>query len=146
MEALIVLVIVTVLLLILGVSAEVLIIGFLGLLGLMMGALFLFFAYCIIRMTQSRKCIGKVAKVDINPKYGFSTPVYEIDGENYENVFPCEVIMKKQLYYEGRECKLLLDKKRSKVFDGNARISSIVGILLSAVSFVMILSYMMEIL
>ena len=146
MEALIVLVIITVLLLILGVSAEVLIIGFLGLLGLMMGALFLFFAYCIIRMTQSRKCIGKVEKVDINPKYGFSTPVYEIDGENYENVFPCEVIMKKQLYYEGRECKLLLDKKRSKVFDGNARISSIVGILLSAVSFVMILSYMMEIL
>ena len=146
MEALIVLVIITVLLLILGVSAEVLIIGFLGLLGLMMGALFLFFAYCIIRMTQSRKCIGKVGKVDINPKYGFSTPVYEIDGENYENVFPCEVIMKKQLYYEGRECNLLLDKKRSKVFDGNARISSIVGILLSAVSFVMILSYMMEIL
>ncbi|MCR5541632.1 MAG: hypothetical protein K6F71_12565 [Ruminococcus sp.] len=146
METLIVLIVVTVLLVILGVSAEMLIIGFLGLLCLMMAALFLFFAYCIIRMTRSKKCRGKLATVTKHPKHGFSVPVYEIDGEKYENVFPCEIVMKKQLYYEGRECRLLLDKKRSKVFDGNARISSILGIILSGVSFAMILDSMIDML
>ena len=139
MEMLIVLVVVTVLLVILGVSAEMLIVGFLGLLCLMMIALVLFFTYCIIRMTKSKKCSGKLSKLTQNPKHGFSVPVYEIDGEEYENVFPCEIVMKKQLYYEGRECRLLLDEKRRKVFDGNARASSIVGIVISAVSAVLLI-------
>ena len=139
MEMLIVLVVVTVLLVIMGVSAEMLIVGFLGLLCLMMVALVLFFIYCIIRMTKCRKCSGKLSEVTKNPKHGFSVPVYDIDGEKYENVFPCEIVMKKQLYYEGRECRLLLDEKRRKVFDGNARASSIVGIVISAVSAVLLI-------
>lgn len=146
METLIILVIITVLLLILGVSAEMLIVGFLGLLCLMMAALVLFFTYCIIRMTRCRKCSGKLSDIAQNPKHGFSVPVYDIDGEKYENVFPCEIVMKKQLYYEGRECKLLLDEKRRKVFDGNARISSIVGIMLSAVSAVLLVYNMISML
>lgn len=139
MEMLIVLVVVTVLLVILGISAEMLIVGFLGLLCLMMVALVLFFAYCIIRMTKCQKCIGKLSEVTQNPKHGFSVPVYDIDGEKYENVFPCEIVMKKQLYYEGRECRLLLDEKRRKVFDGNARASSIVGIVISGISAVLLI-------
>ena len=139
MEALIVIVIVAVLLIIMGVTAEVLIAGFMGLLCLMMLALFLFFGWCIFRMTRCRKCTGRLADVEKEPKLGYSVPVYEIDGEKYRNVFPCEIVMKDRLYTEGRECRLMLDEKRGKVFDGNARISSIMGIVLSGVSFVMIL-------
>lgn len=138
MEALIIIAVIAVLLLMLGVSAEVLLAGFLGLLCLVMMALFLFFGLCIIRLTQCRRCGGKLAKVEKHGKYGYSVPVYDIGGKEYENVFPCEIVMKKQLYSPGRECMLMLDEKHGKVFDGNARISSIVGIVLSGVSFALL--------
>lgn len=139
MEALIVLVIIIVLLLILGVAPEALMLGFMALMGLMMLTLFVFFFYCITRLVRSEKHEGRLSKVENHPKYGFGTPYYAIDGEEYANVFPCEVVMKKQLYSEGRECRLYLDRKRGKVFDGNAKISVIAGIFLSGASFVMLL-------
>ena len=139
MEALIVLVIIIALLLILGVPAEVLMLGLMLLMVLMMLTLFVFFIFCTFRLLRSDRCIGKLSKVENHPKYGYGTPYYNVEGEEYANVFPCEVVMKKQLYAEGRECKLHLDRKRGRVFDGNALVSVIAGIFLSGASFVMLL-------
>lgn len=139
MEVLIILVVVIVLLLILGVPPEVMMLGFMVLVSLMMLALSVFFLLCIFRLMRSKKCRGRLSKVESHPKYGYGTPYYTIDGEEYANVFPCEVVMKKQLYAEGRECDLHLDSKRGKVFDGNAFISVVGGIFLSVASLVMLL-------
>ena len=134
MEILIILLVIIVLLLIMGVSAEVIFFGLMSLMCLMMLMLCLFFVWCVSRLFSCRQCDGKLAKVEVHPKFGYGTPHYDIDGKVYANVFPCEVVMKKQLYYEGRECKLRLDEKRSRVFDGNATISSVMGLVLSAAS------------
>lgn len=139
MEALIVLVVIVALLLIMGVSPEALMLGFMVLMELMMLTLFVFFLYCSFRLLRSDKCRGRLSKVEKHPKYGYGTPFYTIEDEEYANVFPCEVVMKKQLYAEGRKCRLFLDRKRKKVFDGNALVSVIAGVFLSGASFVMLL-------
>lgn len=144
MEALIILVIIIALLVIAGISAEVIMLGIMCLMALGMLLLFVFFAFCIIRLIKCEKTYGRLAKVEKHPKFGYSTPHYEISGDVYENVFPCEVVMKNRLYAEGRICKLRLDRKRGKVFDGNAAISSVAGLFLSGLSVFMILSQIIE--
>ncbi len=138
MEALIILAVIIVLLVILGVSAEAIMLGIMALMALGMLLLFGFFIYCIFRLLRCEKTDGRLSKVEHHPKYGYGTPCYMIGGEEYDNVFPCEVVMKKRLYSEGRECVLRLDRKRGKVFDGNAVISSVAGVFLSGASFAMI--------
>ena len=140
MEALIILAIIIVLLIIAGISAEAVMLGILGLMALGMLLLTVFFAFCILRLIRCEKTEGKLAKVEYHPKLGYGTPHYEVDGEVYANVFPCEVVMKKRLYTVGRVCRLRFDKKRRKVFDGNAVISSAAGLFLSGGSLYMILS------
>ena len=144
MELLIILIVVIVLLIIMGISFEFIMFGLMLLMSTMMLALTIFFVWCICRLTVCKKCEGKLAKVEINPKFGFGTPHYDISGKTYANVFPCEVVMKKQLYYEGRKCVLRLDEKRGKVFDGNAMLSTVFGVILSAASFILLLSRTMD--
>lgn len=139
MEVLVILAIVIVLLLILGVSPEALMLGSMVLMGLLMLTLFVFFIYCSFRLLRSKRCTGKLSRVEKHPKYGYGTPYYTVEGEEYANVFPCEVVMKKQLYSEGRECRVFLDRRRGRVFDGNATASVIGGAILSGGSFVMLL-------
>ena len=134
MEALIIFVVIIALMLIVGFSVEFVLECVMGLMCLMMLALFLFFGWCIVRLTVSEKCSGRLARVEKHPKFGYGIPFYDIGGEVFANTFPCEVVMKGRLYAEGRECRLMLDKKRNKVFDGNAVLSSVAGLFLSGLS------------
>lgn len=144
MEILIILLIIIVLLLILGVSTELILFGLMLLMLFMMATLFVFFAFSAVRLLRCERTTGKVSKITINERFGFKTPNYKIGDEEYPNVFPCEMIMKRQLYSEGRECRLMLDKKRKKVYDGNARASVIAGVFLSAASVAMLIIRMKD--
>ena len=137
-EGLIVFVIIIILLFIAGISVEVIMLGLLALMALMLLALLVFFCFCIFRLLRCERTEGRVLKIEKHPKYGYGMPFYEIGGEEYANVFPCEVVMKKQLYTLGRRCRLYLDRKRSKVFDGNAAVSSVAGFFLTAASFALL--------
>ena len=139
MEILIVLIVLIVLLLIFGVSVEIILLGLMGLMILMMLALTVFFTVCVLRIVHSEKVTGQVSQVKTHPKFGYGIPCYKVEGEEYENVFPCEMVMRKQLYSVGRECRVYLDKKHRKVYDGNATLSSAVGVVLSLGSFAMLL-------
>ena len=137
-------VVIIALMIIVGFSLEFMLECIMGLMCLLMLVLFLFFGWCIIRLTRCKRSTGKLARVEKHPKYGYGIPFYEINGEVFANVFPCEVVMKKRLYSKGRECKLMFDGKRKKVFDGNATISSLGGLILSGASFAVLMMKMSE--
>lgn len=89
-----------------------------------------FFAVCLWWLIRSRKAAGTLSKVDKNPRFKYDSAFYQIDGEEYPNIFPCEIVMKKYLYKQGRECKLYLNRKKGFVFDGNAFLCVIAGLVL----------------
>lgn len=144
MEILIILLIIIVLLLIVGVSTELILFGLMVLMLLMMAVLFVFFSISAVRLILCERTTGKVSKITVNERFGFRIPNYKIGDGEFPNVFPCEMVMKKQLYAEGRECRLFLDKKRKRVYDGNARASIIAGVFLSAASIVLLILRMNE--
>lgn len=138
MELIIILIIVLVLALILGVSLSVIMLGIMFLLVLTLLFIVTFFSVCAVWLAGSRKYKGTLTKVDKNPKFKYNSAYYNIDGEEFPNVFPCEVILKKYLYKTDKTCVLRLNRKKKIVFDGNAYACVIAGLVLGVSSLVMV--------
>jgi hypothetical protein len=132
MEFILALVIIVILLLILGFGPEVIVIGFIGLLGLAAAAtelLFLFFAVRLIFSKRSKAVFSRIGK----PEKGRYDVAYYNTGEGeLPNVFPAEMVMKNRLYNSDREIKLRIDIKKKFVYDRNARLTIILGVPLTA--------------
>lgn len=140
MELIIILTVILVLALILGVSASAVITGVMLLLILSLVFIVCFFSVCAVWLAGSKKYSGTLSRVDKNPKFKYNSAYYNINGEEFPNVFPCEVILKKYLYKPDRNCVLRLNRKKKVVFDGNAYACVIAGLVLGLSSLVMVTS------
>lgn len=134
MEAIIVIAAVLILCVILGVSAEVILIGVLGLLSAVLLFIFGFFCYCAFRLLQSKVCQGTFLRADKNPKGSFDVAYYDIDGSEYPNALPFEKILRRAMYTENKPVRLLLCEKKHFVFDRDARAAIWVGIVIGGIS------------
>ncbi len=138
MELIIFFSIIIVLALMLGVSLSYIITAIMFLLALSLVLIVCFFSVCAVWLAGTEKQNGTLSRVDKNPKFKYNSAYYNIDGEEYPNVFPCEVILKKYLYKPDRACVLRLNRKKRLVFDGNAYACVIAGLVLGISSLVMV--------
>lgn len=138
MEILIILGVVIALLLIVGVDVTTILAGFMGLLFLVLLVMIGFFLYCLFILTGSKKHRGVLTKTEKSPRYNYKCAYYMIDGEEYDNIFPCEVVLKKHFYSVGKEYTVRLNKKKGIVFDPNAYACVIAGSLLTAASLILV--------
>lgn len=84
-----------------------------------------FFAVCLVFLALSRRKTAVFHIIDEERR--FPVAVYNIDGEEVHNIFPCEMIMKNKLYVPGKKIGLLYCKPRRAAIDKNALITIIVG-------------------
>lgn len=84
-----------------------------------------FFAACLALLAFSKCRRGVFVEIDESAR--FPVAVYNIDGENVPNMFPCEMVMKKRLYVPEKEITLLYCKPRKRTIDKNALVTIIVG-------------------
>lgn len=131
MELLLGIAVIFILLLCLGASVELIISVALGIIGLFIVFMALIFIYAFVVMIASRKTAGKYACSREDEKSRILFAYYIIDGVEYKNMFPMEVIFQKLIYKEQRQVKLLLNEKRKRCFDNNAVICCILGIIVS---------------
>ncbi len=134
MEIVIVIIVLIALAVILGVPYSL--IGA-ALLGLMAAGFFVltgYFAFCAVRILRSKKVQASVSSVRTSEKFNYPTAYYDVDGNIYANAFPCELVMRKQLYTEGRACGVYVCERKNKepiVYDPNAVLSTFVGFFLA---------------
>ena len=145
MEALVVVAVLIALAVIAGVSAEFIAAVMLCLLGAGFCILALYFAFCTYKIIfRSEKTDALVSEIKKSEKYNYPTAYYEIGENIYANAFPCELIMRKQLYTKGRKCRVWLCKREGKepvVYDSNAALSTFVGFFLASASGAVMLIY-----
>lgn len=84
-----------------------------------------FFTVCLALLAFSKRRRGVFVEIDESTR--FPVAVYNIDGENVPNMFPCEMVMKKRLYVPEKEITLLYCKPRKRTIDKNALVTIIVG-------------------
>lgn len=101
----------------------------------------IFFLVCLALLLFSKKKSGEFVR--FNDEGRFPCAVYNVDGEELPNVFPCEMIMRKKLYIPGKTVTLHCIKFRCAVADKNAFVTIIAGSAvffpLSAASLVLII-------
>lgn len=129
MEIIVGIVIIVILLLCLGAD-----IGFIAMLGLgvlvfLLAALFGLFLVMFVAVLASERVTGEFVEVRTRED-GFAQACYEVDGEEFLNLFPCEVVLRDKLYKKGKPVKLRLLRKKRLLFDGNAQSVIIVGLTL----------------
>lgn len=133
MEFLIGAVIIILLLLLLGVSWGAITYGIVILIGVVVSLLFVFFTAFTVRLLLAQKKTGKFTRIGRTEKIKYDVAFYEIDGEEYPNIFPCEVNMfRKKLYNPEKTVSVRLNRKKTVTFDKNTTLTIIVGVIASA--------------
>ncbi len=128
MEYLICFIVILGLLLLAGMGSGDILLIVLGVIGVLVVAVALFFALCLVFIAMSKRKSAVYLEMDDSGKY--PAPVYEIDGERVKNLFPCEMVMKKKLYVPEKEIHILHCKPIKRTIDGNALVTMIVGALI----------------
>ncbi len=131
MEFLIGIAVIFILMFCLGVKPEIIITIAIGIVMLFIVFMGLIFAYACIIMAMSKKDKGFYKRFDKEEKSGIPYAYYMINGEEYRNMFPMEVIFKNKIYREEKEVRLFVYDKKKLCFDTNAVICCILGILVS---------------
>lgn len=141
MEVILTIVIIIVLCVCLGVEIELLALGAVILALLMIAAMFILFAYSIIRLAVSKKHEAEFTKIDKSPRSRFDTAYYKVDGVEYPCAFPSEVLMKKRIYNSEKKYTVRLDKRMKNVYDRYAELTCVIGFVFSfaAVAFIVLL-------
>lgn len=122
--------VILVLCLCLGVSFRIISGVLLAILIFITAVMTLFFIYSLCNILTSKRCTGMFIRIGRNEKQRFDVAYYIVDGREYPNAFPCEVIMRNSLYRTDREVRLYLCGKRQCVYDRNAAAAVIAGIIL----------------
>ncbi len=135
MEILVGIVMIVIILLLAGVDMWYFLVG--GAVLVAAAALFTtaFFIVCAVMLLHSRRCTGVFLRFAEGKR--FDAAEYLIDGEPHRNVFPAEFVMRERLYCPDKTVKLHLTRS-GRVFDGNALVTTIIGLplsLLTAVAF-----------
>lgn len=85
----------------------------------------LFFTVCLFFLVTSKPAKAEFLRLDDSKR--FPAAVYRVDDEERRNVFPCETVMKKKLYVEGKKKRALKSRIFGFVIDGNALATIILG-------------------
>lgn len=133
MEILLAIIIIIVICKILGVSNFVLILCGLGIIELIIIAMFLFFIYHTLHLFFTKKHNANFVKIDKPKKSKFKVAYYEIDNEEYPCVFPMEASFSSS-YREDKTYSVRYSKLLKKVYDKWAVITCIVGLIFSVLA------------
>ncbi len=130
MEILIGIAVIFVLLFCLGASLELIFqiaVALICLFILFMAAVFI---YAFIILLTGKRVKGVFMESD---KENGNLPYarYLIDGKEYRNLFPLEVIFQKKIYIPDKEVKLILNERVKKCMDNNAVTCCILGLAVS---------------
>ena len=101
MEFIIALVIIVILLLILGVSPAIIMGGVLGLIELLLLFMTGFFIVSLVLLLIARPIKAEFLRIYVSDVVG-TFAVYRIDGEEYRNTFPAEIMFVDKIYHEGK--------------------------------------------
>lgn len=125
MEILIGAAVIIILLALLGVDIWFILLGIIALVAL--AALFVtaMFSVSMVWLLRSERCSGEFLKFSEGKRFEYA--VYRIEGGEYGNIFPAEMVMRERLYKPGEPVKLRLTKKGS-VFDRNAFLTTVIGL------------------
>ncbi len=133
MEILLAIIIIIVICKILGVSNFVLILCGLGIIELIIIAMFLFFIYHTLHLFFTKKHNANFVKIDKPKKGKFKVAYYEIENEEYPCVFPMEASFSSS-YREDKTYSVRYSKLLKKVYDKWAVITCIVGLIFSVLA------------
>ncbi|MGN1339721.1 MAG: hypothetical protein ACI4WS_05475 [Oscillospiraceae bacterium] len=125
MEILLGAVMIIILLALVGVDIWYILLGVIALIAL--AALFtaVLFAVGAVMLLRGRRCSGMFLRFDEGKRFEYA--VYSIDGGEYGNIFPAEMVMRERLYKPDVPVKLHLTKK-GHVFDRNAFLTTVIGL------------------
>lgn len=133
MEFVVAVIIIVVLLLILGVSPGLIMAGVLVLLEL--GLLFMtgFFVVTLVLLLIAKPIKAEFLRIFVHEVVG-TYAVYRIDGEEYKNTFPAEIMFVDKIYHEGKmySARFKKLKKKHLLFDWYSYIVIGVGLPVSA--------------
>lgn len=133
MEFVVAVIIIVVLLLILGVSPGLIMAGVLVLLEL--GLLFMtgFFVVTLVLLLIAKPVKAEFLRIFVHEVVG-TYAVYRIDGEEYKNTFPAEIMFVDKIYHEGKmySARFKKLKKKHLLFDWYSYIVIGVGLPVSA--------------
>ncbi|HRR76909.1 MAG TPA: hypothetical protein P5191_08875 [Ruminococcus sp.] len=130
MEFFAVLAVVIVLCIVLGVSADVMIMGAVGLVAFIIFAMTILFIFFAGRLLRSHRTEAVFLRVDKPEGQRFRCAYYEAGGREYPCVFPSEPSI---MYREGKRCMVFLHTASGKVFDRFAATTCMLGLALSLV-------------
>ena len=144
MELIIFIAIVILICIVVGVSAEMILLGSMLFLLALLLFITVFFLVSIVRLALSKPCKGEFAEIRKNIKGNFETAFYSVENmenaenEEYPNIFPCEIIFRNRLYKKGKKVNLRMTRNHKVVFDKNAVITTLAGIVLGIFSVVFV--------
>lgn len=121
------------LLIALGVSPFYIMEGVMILLMLTLYATLLFFVITAFTFIGSKRRTAKFERIDRPEGKAFPSAVYVSEGEELRNAFPNEFVLKKLLYKQGKETRLLVTR-RGKIYDKYSLITVFVGLVLGTAS------------
>ena len=132
MEFIIGAIVIIVLLLILGVPWSMIVTGIIGLILLLLVVMTIFFIVTLILMLISKPTQGKLLRIMQHEVVG-TYAIYEIDGEEYKNTFPAEIMFVDKIYHMGKmyPVRLYKGKKKYMLYDWYTWIIIGAGLLLS---------------
>ena len=139
MEILIAIIIIVVLLLVLGVSPWLIIAGALILIELLLILMTGFFIVSLVLLFIAKPVKAEFLRIMVHEVVG-TYAIYKIDGEEYTNTFPAEIMFVDKIYHEGKiySARLKKGKKKHLLFDWYSYIVIGVGLPLSAGSAVLL--------
>ena len=130
-ELVILIIVIVIISLCLGVNIQFLASGVMLLIMAFVGMMLVLFAWCAAKILRSQKVTAVFVRIEKNPKSRISNAVYKAEGVEYPCMFPAEVALRDKLYNPEKPCTVLLDKKKSCVFDRSSVITCVVGLLFS---------------
>ena len=136
MEFVIIATVVLVLAMCLGADFVIVPIMFIVFLVILLLVIFGFFVYSAVKLTGTKSVKGKFVRFGRAEGKKFDTAFYKV---------PCEVVMRSKIYIPDKVCRLRYDGKRNEVFDLNAVCCVIFGLVLSSVSAVMMILFLLTV-
>ncbi|MBR4223760.1 MAG: hypothetical protein IKR73_03010 [Oscillospiraceae bacterium] len=117
---------------ILGVDIHIIFGIILGIAGLVALITMGFFIVFRIKLIGAKRVDARFVRFGKNKWGRYDVAFYEIDGEEHENVFPCEFAFRDVLYRQDRELRVLL-ARNGMVYDTNAELCCKAGFAISVV-------------
>ncbi len=144
MEIFIAALVIIVLLLILGVSIWTIMTGLLWIMAVLLMLMAWFFLISLFFIVAGKPHDAEFVRIQKKKTWG--TAVYLIEGDEYFNWYPAEFILQKNIYHEGRTCRVRIwqCKRFYLLFDWYSILIVAVGIPLSTIGVVIFCNVLMQ--